>query len=181
MNRVAWNKGKKMSEEYKEKISLAHKGKKHSEETKKKMSKSHKGLNTWAKGRKLPKGVKEKISKNHSRYWLNKELPYDVWNKGKPHNKIRGKNHWNWKGDKYKDKQKSLEYKNWRRFIFIRDEFTCKECGVKNIYIEAHHIKSWRNYPKLRFDMNNGITLCKSCHKKTNNYGEKSRKEINQR
>ena len=62
----AFNKGKKMSDEAKKKISEAHKGKKFSEEHKKKlsevrknmseetknrMSEAHKGKNTWTRGR----------------------------------------------------------------------------------------------------------------------------------
>ena len=48
------NKGKKLSEETKKKMSEVHKGnknmlgKQHSEETKKKISESHKGKNTWS-------------------------------------------------------------------------------------------------------------------------------------
>lgn len=80
-----------------------------------------------------------------------------------------GENCYRWKGG-ITPEQKLLrskgDNKNWRRSIFIRDDFTCKKCGERNIYIQAHHIKSWSKYPKLRFDINNGMTLCKNCHKK---------------
>ncbi len=55
----------------------------------------------------------------------------------------------------------------WRTSVFHRDDFTCQECGMKGIYIEAHHIKPWRDYKELRYEVSNGITLCRDCHKKT--------------
>jgi len=30
----------------------------------------------------------------------------------------------------------------------------------------VHHIKKWESHPALHYSINNGITLCKSCHKK---------------
>jgi NUMOD3 motif-containing protein len=30
--------------------------------------------------------------------------------------------------------------------------------------LEAHHILNWREYPELRYDINNGITLCHAHH-----------------
>lgn len=33
--------------------------------------------------------------------------------------------------------------------------------------------KDFALHPELRLDINNGRTLCKSCHKKTENYGFK--------
>lgn len=101
------------------------------------------------------------------------------WNKGKPFLSVRGNKSNFWKGGisrQYKDGYWSLKYKNWRREIFIRDSFTCKNCKKSGVYIEAHHIKSWADYPKLRFNANNGITLCKKCHSKTENYKGKNKR-----
>lgn len=41
----------------------------------------------------------------------------------------------------------------------------CKSCCRKG-KLEAHHIKSWKNYPKLRYRISNGKTLCYKCHHK---------------
>lgn len=34
-------------------------------------------------------------------------------------------------------------------------------------------IKRYAHYPELRFDLKNGITLCRGCHKLTDNYKNK--------
>ena len=83
-----------------------------------------------------------------------------------------------WRGGKTKiaDRLKtSSEYREWRASVFDRDNYTCQECGKTNCYLEAHHIKEKSNYPELIFDVDNGVTLCHECHKKTDNYANKAK------
>ncbi|WP_157618315.1 HNH endonuclease [Spirosoma spitsbergense] len=79
------------------------------------------------------------------------------------------------------------EYELWKRAVFIRDRFTCQQCGARNgrkRVIEADHIvsitllvrenevnsvESARSCKAL-WDVNNGRTLCHSCHQKTESY-----------
>jgi len=57
------------------------------------------------------------------------------------------------------------EYLEWRKAVYSRDAFTCKECGSKK-RLNAHHIKPWHAHRDLRFTVSNGITLCGDCHAK---------------
>lgn len=44
-----------------------------------------------------------------------------------------------------------------------RDGNTCRICN--QIATTAHHILSFTKYPLMRFDIDNGIAICKKCHK----------------
>jgi 5-methylcytosine-specific restriction endonuclease McrA len=57
------------------------------------------------------------------------------------------------------------QYKNWRSSVFERDLYTCQECGLSGVRLEADHIKPWNLYPKLRYEISNGKTLCIDCHR----------------
>jgi 5-methylcytosine-specific restriction endonuclease McrA len=76
---------------------------------------------------------------------------------------------------------RSLRYSKkaiiWRKEVFVRDDYTCQECFVRGTYLEADHIKPWAYFPKLRFELSNGRTLCQKCHNKTK-IGAKKMKEI---
>ena len=79
-----------------------------------------------------------------------------------------------WKNGKSKELDKryerhSAKYRLWRWKVFNRDSKTCQLCGEKypHVDIRAHHIKSYLLYSKLRFIVQNGITLCQKCHQLT--------------
>lgn len=80
-----------------------------------------------------------------------------------------------WKGGITRDDiRKSIQYKEWRSEVFKRDDYTCMECRARGKEIHAHHIKSMHRRPDLALDVNNGLTLCADCHRKTDNYGHKA-------
>lgn len=61
----------------------------------------------------------------------------------------------------------------WREKVISRDK-VCQCCGFDK-HLEAHHIFGHKNYNDLTDDLNNGITLCKFCHKKYHSaYGVKN-------
>jgi 5-methylcytosine-specific restriction endonuclease McrA len=84
----------------------------------------------------------------------------------------RGHHHHNWKGGISVNVHSIMEprYRQWRSDVFSRDNWTCQTCGARGVTLEAHHIKSWARFPELRYDINNGATLCKPCHELTPNY-----------
>ena len=55
-------------------------------------------------------------------------------------------------------------YKEWVRKVFDRDNYTCQCCGKRGSNLNAHHLYNFSDYPDLRYDINNGITLCEACH-----------------
>lgn len=125
------------------------KGRKHTPEARAKMSQSQKG-NQNRKGKPSSDAHRANLSRI-------------VTERG-----LRGEQHPRWKGglSKVADKIRgSTEYKAWRREVYRRDHFTCQECGGnKGGTLVAHHIKPFADYPELRFDVANGITLCHDCH-----------------
>lgn len=83
----------------------------------------------------------------------------------------KGENNPNWKGGvsyEYEGRL-SLECLDWKKNVYKKDNYTCQCCGAKNgkgkhITLNAHHIFNWNDYEGLRYDINNGITLCDKCH-----------------
>jgi len=72
-----------------------------------------------------------------------------------------------WKGGitpKNKLERGTSQYKEWRKQVFERDNYTCQCCGSYGGKLNAHHKENFSNNHDLRFDIDNGITLCKNCH-----------------
>lgn len=62
--------------------------------------------------------------------------------------------------------RESPEYEQWRKAVYRRDRWTCQWCHIRGVKVHAHHVKSFYLHPKLRFVVDNGITLCEECHRK---------------
>lgn len=72
----------------------------------------------------------------------------------------------NWQGGTSTETKKarnSYEYLIWRRSVLDRDDRRCQRCASKE-KLEAHHIKPFNVDKSLRYDIDNGITLCEKCH-----------------
>ena len=60
--------------------------------------------------------------------------------------------------------KRTREHRIWRIAVIRRDG-TCAVCGTRKSR-QAHHMNSYSYFPEQRYDVNNGITLCRTCHTK---------------
>ena len=182
--------GKKYSNQHRKNISLSLKGHPtvqsvYSEELNKRRSEKLKGVNTWSKGKILSSDTKLKmsLSKMKEKNWN--------WKGGKPScscgkllstyksemcdscrkkfTSINKEKHPRWIDDRAKlkkyDNRRSSAYSDWRTGVFERDNFKCRIADKNcNGVLQAHHILPWRDFVELRYEINNGITLCVAHH-----------------
>jgi len=74
--------------------------------------------------------------------------------------------------------RQSSKFKIWRENVYERDSYTCQKCGNIGNRLNPHHIKNFADNPKIRFDVDNGITLCQKCHREFHRiYGRKDNNE----
>jgi hypothetical protein len=84
---------------------------------------------------------------------------------GKPKPWLRGSNNPQWRGGEAKhrnDGRLRWDHRLWRQAVVARDK-VCQDCGSAE-QLHAHHIFPYATYPHLRYEVNNGITLCHDCH-----------------
>lgn len=74
-----------------------------------------------------------------------------------------GENHPNYREDARR-KNRGQYHSRWADAVIARDKATCQHCGIQGVELQAHHIKPYRDYPELRDDVSNGLTLCAPCH-----------------
>lgn len=66
---------------------------------------------------------------------------------------------------KSEKKHLDRQYKEWMFNVKNRDNWKCRIADVNcDGRLEAHHILNWKEFPELRYDINNGITLCHAHH-----------------
>lgn len=125
--------------------------------------KSHMFGRVMPKEQRIKIGLKQKGEKNHA--WRGGITP------------LRGKIY------------NTFEWRQWRSDIFNRDNFSCVLCGIRGGRLEADHIKAFSIIIKENniktvedavicaelWDINNGRTLCRPCHLKTENYGNRKK------
>lgn len=104
------------------------------------------GQESWNKGMKLP----NQSGLNHHRYIADRTKLAVLSN-----------------GEEYRNSSASRE---WGKQVKNRDKWTCRiadnNCDGR---LEAHHILPWSNFPELRYEVNNGITLCHFHHPRKRN------------
>lgn len=130
-----------------------------------------------------------KFGKEHSKfgYSATEETRKKISESHKKLN-LKGPNNPNWRGNRpiIDTLRSCIQYHEWRKKVYERDEYICIKCGYSegrilnadHIYpfallIEENNIKTYQEgitCEKL-WDINNGQTLCVECHKKTSTWG----------
>lgn len=76
-------------------------------------------------------------------------------------------------------------YRQFRRDVIKRDKGKCQMPGCnKKRFLQVHHISKWSGASSLRYEISNGITLCRHCHQsitgKESHYEKLFREIINE-
>ena len=61
----------------------------------------------------------------------------------------------------------SPKHRRWRAAVLRKAKGLCVECARYGKRVEAthaHHIKPRKEYPELRYVIDNGMALCTACH-----------------
>lgn len=90
----------------------------------------------------------------------------------------KGINHPSYKLDKPDNERQGKRliegYSDFVKDVMERDNYACKSCGSRGGYLNVHHLNSYHWDKVNRINVNNGITLCKECHKNFHKiYGRK--------
>lgn len=75
-------------------------------------------------------------------------------------------NHYLWAGGQ--TGRMSPDARAWRKAVMRRDKGHCRLCHATD-RLEAHHIKPFRSHPNERWKVENGLTLCVTCHRQLTN------------
>jgi len=170
--RMQGNKNPAKRKEVRQKIALKRTGTKASQKTKSKMSKSHLESKVFQEAVRSEKRC-DKISKKLMNHKVsldtrikNSRSIQNLWNDEQYRSRGSGEN-----SHYYIDGRSELkqEYsKEWtgllKEEVKKRDNFTCQLCKKSYSILAVHHI----DYNKKNSDPSNLITLCRTCHAKTN-------------
>lgn len=144
------------------------------------------------KGQKMSAESREKMrlaklgrpSNNQNRGYKKPQSPET---RAKISKSMLGENNHRWKGGisnvNYRIRR-TAKYRQWRDSIYERDNWTCQNCNKRGYSLQAHHIVPFAELVHKNnitcteqamecsemWLLENGITLCEDCHKKTDSY-----------
>jgi 5-methylcytosine-specific restriction endonuclease McrA len=94
----------------------------------------------------------------------------------------KGEQHYKWKGGRPWERFKDPLYVAWRTAVLERDGYSCQWCHRRCKKYEkglaAHHIKPYAAHPELRYEVANGMTLCRQCHLSLHGKAPKLRERV---
>lgn len=164
-----------MTRESRARMSAAHVGKLHPDDVKQKIAAAHRGKKFSLEHRqKLSAIARKRVLSVETRRRMSIARMGNQNSLGKN----AGPDNWNWNGGSTSLHHKirnSPAYKRWRTHVFQRDDYTCQSCSARGVYLEADHELPFAYFPDLRFEILNGRTLCRPCHKRTPTYGENAK------
>lgn len=139
------------------------------EEYRKEMSEKHKGQIKVNKGKHIQLNTgRTHFKKGEVSIFKGKHHTEEsnLKNKLKHLGMMTGERHWNWRGGitpESHELRNTPAYKEWRKTVYKRDYWTYQICGQKGGNIRANHIKKFADCPELRFEISNGIVICREC------------------
>jgi len=158
----------KKTEEHRKHLSKAKKGIKLSEKHKKKLRVPHIGSGIYERTKEHNRNVSRALKGNSNGFQKGHKI--NMGRKNALGCNRREKNY-NWKGGKSFEPYPLDWTETLRRVIRTRDNHICQLCGIhqeelKGYFkkLDIHHI----DYDKDNLDPKNLISLCRSCHQKTN-------------
>ena len=143
----------KRTEEYKKKISEIRKGYKQTKQHRLNSRVPRKGSGIYVRTKENLENIKKSCTFKHLALKGMPKEKHPRWIKDRSLLKVSEKKHLD------------VKYKYWMLEVRKRDNWKCriinKDCKGR---LESHHILNWIGYPELRYEINNGITLCHAHH-----------------
>jgi 5-methylcytosine-specific restriction endonuclease McrA len=112
----------------------------------------------------IEKKLEEFVKQKNKYRFLCKECRNTSRRTGKTRYRLK-KGNIPWNKGRYTSEKRGSGLDRWASEVKERDGYECKKCGSKD-KLEAHHIVPWKENKELKYDLANGITICRTCHLK---------------